>query len=114
MSDNKEFLKEKQEEVINKIINILNLENKQKYSLYELDHDEKIQNQIIELLPEIQKWFSLNVLVASRRRRLVRLPWTIILNAVLNTTFTIEIKDEKINIMEKKLVIGPVYTFERK
>jgi hypothetical protein len=114
MSDNKEFLKEKQEEVINKIINILNLKNKQKYSLYELDHDEKIQNQIIELLPEIQKWFSLNVLVASRRRRLVRLPWTIILNAVLNTTFTIEIKDEKINIMEKKWMIGPVYTFERK
>ncbi len=114
MSDNKELLKGKQEEVINQIVIILNLDNKQKYSLYELNHDSKIQNQIIELLPEIQKWFSLSVLVASRRRTLVSLPWMIILKTVLNTKFTIEIKEEKIKIMEKKWIIGPVYTFERK
>jgi hypothetical protein len=53
-----------QEEVIDKIITILDLEHKNIYTLYELDKNEEIQNKIMELIPEIRKWFSFNGLKA--------------------------------------------------
>ncbi len=53
-----ELYKKEQEEIINKIINTLDLTNKNTYTLYELDKNVEIQNKIMELMPEIRKWFS--------------------------------------------------------
>jgi hypothetical protein len=39
---------------------ILDLGYKNTYTLYELDNNKEIQNKIIELIPEIRKWFSFN------------------------------------------------------
>ena len=44
-----DLYKKEQEEVIEKIISILDLTNKNTYTLYELDKNEEIQNQIMEL-----------------------------------------------------------------
>ena len=52
--------KKEQIKLSNKIIEILDLENKTEYTLYELDKNEEIQNKIMELIPEIRKWFSFN------------------------------------------------------
>ena len=52
-----ELYKKEQEEIVDKIIKILDLENKKSYTLYELDKNEEIQKQIIELIPEIRKWY---------------------------------------------------------
>ncbi len=113
MVASKELYKEKQEEVINEFVSILNLENKHKYSLYELENSGEIQKQIIELLPKINKWFSLTVLISSGKRQHVRLPWNIIINKVLNTRYTIESNVEKLNI-NNKWIISDVYAFEKK
>ena len=59
-----DLYKKEQEEVIEKIISILDLTNKNTYTLYELDKNEEIQNKIMELIPEIRKWFSFNGLKA--------------------------------------------------
>ena len=40
-----ELYKKEQEEIVNKIITILDLENKTKYTLYELDKNEEIQKK---------------------------------------------------------------------
>jgi len=40
------------------------LQNKDTYTLYELDKNEEIKNKIMELIPEIRKWFSFNGLKA--------------------------------------------------
>jgi DNA-directed RNA polymerase subunit F len=37
---------------LEKIISILDLENNNTYTLYELDKNEEIQNKIMELIPE--------------------------------------------------------------
>ena len=53
-----ELYKKEQDDITDKIISILDLENKNTYTLYELDHNEDIQKQIMELIPEIRKWFD--------------------------------------------------------
>ena len=53
-----ELYKKEQEEIVDKIITILDLENKTEYTLYELDKNEEIQKQIMELIPEIRKYYS--------------------------------------------------------
>jgi len=55
-----ELYKKEQDEIVDKIRTILDLENKTEYTLYELDRNEEIQKQIMELIPEIRKWFSFN------------------------------------------------------
>jgi hypothetical protein len=42
-----ELYKKEQEEIVDKIIIILDLENKNTYTLYELDNNEEIQKQIM-------------------------------------------------------------------
>ena len=44
-----ELYKKEQDEIIEKIITILDLENKNTYTLYELDKNEEIQNKIINM-----------------------------------------------------------------
>ena len=41
-----ELYKKEQDDIIDKIISILDLENRNTYTLYELDHNEDIQEQI--------------------------------------------------------------------
>jgi hypothetical protein len=55
-----ELYKKEQDDIIDKIISILDLENKNTYTLYELDQNTEIQTQIMKLIPEIRKWFSFN------------------------------------------------------
>ena len=55
-----ELYKKEQEEIVNKIITILDLENKTEYTLYELDKNEEIQKRIMTLIPEIRKYYSFN------------------------------------------------------
>jgi len=59
-----DLYKKEQEEIIEKIISILDLKNKNTHTLYELDKNDEIQNKIMELIPEIRKWFSFNGLKA--------------------------------------------------
>jgi hypothetical protein len=84
-----ELYKKEQEEIIDKIVKILDLENKTEYTLYELDKNEDIQNKIMELIPEIRKWFSFNNMKAvgepSKRKR----PWLCIIKQLLKSKYNI-------------------------
>ena len=50
-----ELYKKEQDDIIDKIISILDLKNKNTYTLYELDKCEEIQTKIMELIPEIHQ-----------------------------------------------------------
>jgi len=84
-----ELYKKEQEEIIDKIVKILDLENKTEYTLYELDKNEDIQNKIMELIPEIRKWFSFNNMKAvgepSKRKR----PWLSIIKQLIKSKYNI-------------------------
>jgi hypothetical protein len=88
-----ELYKKEQEEIIDKIITILDLEHKNTYTLYELDKNEEIQEKIMELIPEIRKWFSFNSMKAvgepSKRKR----PWLCIIKQLIKSKYKIESND---------------------
>ena len=83
----------KQEEIIDNIINILDLKNKNFYTLYELDKNEEIQNRIMELIPEIRKWFSFNGLKAVGEPNKIKRPWLSIIKQLLKSKYNIDSKD---------------------
>ena len=88
-----DLYKKEQEEVIEKIISILDLTNNNTYTLYELDKNADIQNKIMELIPEIRKQFSFNSLKAVGEPSRIKRPWLSIIKQLTKTKYKIESKD---------------------
>lgn len=53
-----ELYKTEQYKICDKIIDILELDNDKSITLYELDNDKVKQQKIIDLIPDIRKYFS--------------------------------------------------------
>ena len=88
-----ELYKKEQHEIIEKIITILDLKNKNTYTLYELDKNEEIQNKIMELMPKIRKWFSFNGIKAVGEPEKIKRPWLSIIKHLIKSKYKIESKD---------------------
>jgi len=88
-----ELYKKEQEEIVDKIVKILDLENKTEYTLYELDKNEEIQKQVMELIPEIRKYFSFNGIKAVGEPNKIKRPWLSIIKHLLKSKYDIESKD---------------------
>ena len=85
-----ELYKKEQEEIVDKIVKILDLENKTEYTLYELDKNEEIQKKIMELIPEIRKYYAFNNLKAVGEPNKRKRPWLSIIKNLLKSKYTIE------------------------
>ena len=107
-----ELYKEEQDGIINKIINILDLENKNTYTLYELDKNEEIQKKIMELIPEIRKWFAFNNMKAVGEPDKRKRPWLSIIKQLIKPKYTIENKEHQFKINEK-WIKSPIYIFTK-
>ena len=88
-----ELYKKEQEEIVDKIISILDLENRTEYTLYELYKNEEIQKKIMELIPEIRKYYSFNNLKAVGEPNKRKRPWLSIIKNLLKTKYNIVSKD---------------------
>ena len=88
-----ELYKKEQEVVIEKIISILDLTNKNAYTLYELDKNVEIQQKIMELIPEIRKWFSFNGIKAVGEPEKIKRPWLSIIKQFTKKKYKLESKD---------------------
>ena len=84
-----ELYKKEQEEIIDKICNILDLENRNTYTLYELDNNVEIQKKIMELIPEIRKWFSFNGIKAVGEPEKIKRPWLSIIKHLIKQKYNI-------------------------
>jgi len=82
-----ELYKKEQEEIVNKIVKILDLENKTEYTLYELDKNEDIQKQIMELIPEIRKYYSFNGIKAVGEPSKIKRPWLSIIKHLIKQKY---------------------------
>ena len=106
-----DIYKKEQENVIEKIIFILDLKNKNTYTLHELDKNEEIQNKIMELIPEIRKWFSFNGLKAVGEPSKIKRPWLSIIKNLLKSKYNIESKDFQFT-ENGKHIRTHIYSFE--
>jgi hypothetical protein len=88
-----ELYKKEQEEIVDKIITILDLENKTEYTLYELDKNEEIQKQIMELIPDIRKYYSFNGIKAVGEPNKIKRPWLSIIKHLTKEKYNLESKE---------------------
>jgi hypothetical protein len=88
-----ELYKKEQEEIVDKIVKILDLENKTEYTLYELDNNEEIQKQIMELIPEIRKWFLFNGIKAVGEPQKIKRPWLSIIKHLIKSKYNMKSLD---------------------
>jgi hypothetical protein len=88
-----ELYKKEQFEIIEKIIEILDLENKNSYTLYELDKNKEIQNRIEYLIPEIRKWFSFNGIKAVGEPSKIKRPWLSIIKHLIKSRYNMKSLD---------------------
>jgi hypothetical protein len=56
--------KKEQDKLVDKIINILELDNENSIILYDLDNDKIKQDKILELILEIRKYYSFSTIIA--------------------------------------------------
>ena len=92
-----ELYKKEQEDIVDKIVKILDLENKTEYTLYELDKNEEIQKQIMELIPEIRKYYAFNNMKAVGEPNKRKRPWLSIIKNLLKHRYKFESVDYRIN-----------------
>ena len=88
-----ELYTKEQEEIVDKIISILDLENKTEYTLYELDKNEELQKNIMILIPEIRKYYAFNNMKAVGEPNKRKRPWLSIIKNLLKTKYNIVSKD---------------------
>jgi len=107
-----ELYKKEQDDITDKIISILDLDNKNTYTLYELDNNKEVQKQIMELIPEIRKWFAFNNMKAVGEPERIKRPWLSIIKNLLKSKYTIENKEHQFKINEK-WIKSPIYIFTK-
>ena len=98
-----ELYKKEQDEIIDKICKILDLETKNTYTLYELDNNKEIQNQLMELIPEIRKWFSFNNMKAVGEPEKRKRPWLSIIKQLTKEKYHLESKALRITENNKEI-----------
>jgi len=82
-----ELYKKEQEDIVDKIVKILDLENKTEYTLYELDKNEEIQKKFMGLIPEIRKYFSFNGIKAVGEPNKIKRPWLSIIKHLIKIKY---------------------------
>ena len=80
------------EKIITKIKNILDLNNKITHTLYELDNNLEIQQDIMNLIPELKIHYNLINLEKLKR------PWLWIIKNILNSRYNIIVTNIRIKI----------------
>lgn len=96
-----ELYKKEQEEICDKIIEILDLSESNTITLYELDIDKEKQEKIIELIPDIRKYFSFNSIKAVGEPHRIKRPWLSIIKQITKLKYTITAKDYRIKVEDK-------------
>jgi len=105
-----ELYKKEQEDIVNRIIGILDLEHKNTYTLYELDQNKEIQQKIMELIPEIRKWYSFNGIKVVGDPEKIKRPYLSIVKHLLKSKYTITTNKVKF-YKEKQLIQTMEYLF---
>lgn len=96
-----ELYKKEQEEICDKIIEILDLPETNSITLYELDNDKEKQEKIIKLIPNIRKYFNFNNIKAIGEPHRIKRPWLSIIKQITKLKYTITAKEHRIKVGNK-------------
>lgn len=91
-----ELYKNEQSEVIEKLINIINLEDDNYIILHNLDNDEIKKQEILDLIPDIKKYFSFTSIIGVSEPEKAKRPYLSIIKQLLKNKYTIVSSDYRI------------------
>lgn len=109
-----ELYKHEQNNTIDKIMNILGItEAKNSITLYEIDNNERIKQQLMELIPEIRKWFSFGYIKPISNPENYKRPYISILRQIPKQNYIFSQKEVGITI-QGNFVRTQQYTFQKR
>ena len=106
--------KKEQDEIINKIIDILVLDNNNSIILYELDNDKIKQDKILELIPDIRKYFSFTSVIGASEPDKAKRPYLSIIRQLTKSKYNMLSCDYRIKEEGKEDIRTKKYLFIEK
>ena len=106
MRTKNEVYKKDQEAIIDTIIKIVGIEDNRQITLYEMDNNEKMQKEIMDLIPEIRKYFYYNNIKAVGEPHRIKRPWLSIIKTLTKSKYKMACKD-----YNRKKIRTIIYTF---
>lgn len=114
MKLNSELYKKEQDEIIEKIISILDLDDKNSIILYNLENDKNKIDKIMKLIPDIRKYFSLSYINAISNPDKVKRPWLSMIRKLTKSKYEMLSCDYRIKQKDKKDIRTKKYIFYKK
>jgi hypothetical protein len=90
--------RQEQEEIIEKIIDILQLDDNKSITLYDLDTDMEKQVKIMNIIPDIRKFFSFSTIIGASEPHKVKRPYLSIIKQLCKKNYDISIHDCRIKV----------------
>jgi len=107
-----ELYKKEQFALSNKIMDILELNNGQ-IILHDLDNDIEKQNKIMNLIPELRKYFSFSNMKGIESPELLKRPYLSIIRQITKLTHDLHGKDKQL-IIDGKIIRSRLLLFTKK
>lgn len=98
-----ELYRTEQDDILQKIMDILELDKENSITLYELDKNLEKQQNILSLLPNIRKYFSLSFVKGVKNPKLLKRPWLSIIKQLLKKNYSIISTDFRMVINDNKI-----------
>lgn len=100
-----------QQNILDRLENILDFtEDRKVVSLHDLDNDDDKQRRILELLPEVRKYFALSKSNVVNYPDTYQRPYSSIIRILLRQRYEMRVKEVKIR-KEETLIRSRVYIF---
>ena len=106
--------KKEQDELVDKIINILELDNLNSIILYNLDNDKTKQDKILQLIPEIRKYYSFSTIIGASEPNKAKRAYLSIIKQITKSKYKINSYDYRIKQENKEDIRTIKYIFELK
>jgi hypothetical protein len=90
--------RQEQDEIIEKIIDILQLDDNSSITLYDLDNDMEKQGKIMNMIPDIRKFFSFSTIIGASEPHKAKRPYLSIIKQLCKMKYDISVYDCRIKI----------------
>jgi hypothetical protein len=106
-----ELYNKEQNEICNKIITILNLDSNSSFILKELDYDEEKKRMILELIPDIRRYFSFSSIIGVADTEKAKRPYMSIIRQICKLKYNVIGKNYMLRKPNEKEVKTMKYFF---
>ena len=96
-----ELYDDEQSKIKKELIDILELNNKNGFILYQIDHDEELKSKIMGLLPKIRTFYSMSKITAISTPERIKRPYISIIRHILKNDYDILSAEHTLKIDDK-------------